>query len=67
MLTNRSLKVALSSSSWLQAMEDEYRALLQNRTWSLTSLPSGAKVVGYKWIFKTSSVRMTRFNDIKHG
>ena len=47
-----SLKVALSSSSWLPAMQDEYRALLQNRTWSLTSLPSGAKVVGCKWIFK---------------
>ena len=40
------LKVALSSSSWLKVMQDEYRALLQNRKWSLTSLPSGAEVVG---------------------
>jgi len=30
-----SLKAALSSSSWLKAMQDEYRALLQNRTWIL--------------------------------
>jgi len=43
---------ALSSPQWLQAMTDEYNALLTNHTWSLTSFPAGAKVVGCKWLFK---------------
>jgi len=47
-----SLKAALSSLTWLQAMQDEYQALLKNKTWSLTSLPSSAKAMGCKWIFK---------------
>jgi len=47
-----SVQEALSSPSWLQAMHDEYMALLRNHTWSLTSLPAGAKTVGCKWIFK---------------
>ena len=33
-------------------MQDEYRALIENRTWTLTPLPSGANIVGCKWIFK---------------
>jgi len=33
-------------------MTDEYTPLLNNHTWSLTSLPEGAKVVGCKWLFK---------------
>ena len=37
---------------WLQAMHDEYNALLRNKTWTLTSLPPGAKPVGCKWLFK---------------
>jgi len=33
-------------------MTDEYDALINNNTWILTSLPSGGKVVGCKWVFK---------------
>jgi len=47
-----SISEALSSPQWLQAMTDEYNALLTNHTWSLTSLPAGAKAVGCKWLFK---------------
>jgi len=43
---------AFASPQWTQAMNDEYRALITNGTWTLTSLPSGANLVGYKWIFK---------------
>jgi len=46
------IKEALASSSWFQAMQQEYHALLQNKTWTLTSLPPGATIVGCKWIFK---------------
>jgi len=47
-----SIVEALSSPPWCQAMTDEYNALLNNNTWSLTSLPEGAKAVGCKWLFK---------------
>ena len=33
-------------------MQSEYDALLQNNTWTLTSLPSNANLVGCKWVFK---------------
>ena len=46
------IKEALASSSWFQAIQQEYHALLQNKTWTLTSLPPGATIVGCKWIFK---------------
>jgi len=43
---------AFASLQWTQAMNDEYRALITNGTWTLTSLPPGANLVGCKWIFK---------------
>lgn len=33
-------------------MMQEYNALIKNRTWKLTSLPPGKKLIGCKWIFK---------------
>jgi len=33
-------------------MQDEYRALINNKTWTLTPLPLGASIIGCKWIFK---------------
>jgi len=33
-------------------MKDEYDALMQKSTWTLTPLPLAANVVGYKWVFK---------------
>jgi len=33
-------------------MNDEYNALLCNKTWTLTPLPLGAEPVGCKWLFK---------------
>ncbi|XP_068475183.1 uncharacterized mitochondrial protein AtMg00820-like [Phaseolus vulgaris] len=47
-----SIKEALSSPPWLQAMTDEYTTLINNHTWSLTYFLAGAKVVGCKWLFK---------------
>ena len=37
---------AMLHSHWLQAMKDEYDALMQNSTWTLTPLPPTANVVG---------------------
>jgi hypothetical protein len=34
-------------------MNNEIDAIEKNNTWELTNLPSGAKTIGLKWIFKT--------------
>ncbi|XP_048485493.1 uncharacterized protein LOC119691901 isoform X3 [Plutella xylostella] len=40
-------------NEWLNAMNEEYQALLQNNTWNLVELPEGKKVIPCKWVFKT--------------
>jgi hypothetical protein len=39
------------SQYWLAAMEDEYKSLVSNHTWSLVELPKGAKVIDTRWVF----------------
>uniref|UniRef100_A0AAG5CSP7 Retrovirus-related Pol polyprotein from transposon TNT 1-94 n=1 Tax=Anopheles atroparvus TaxID=41427 RepID=A0AAG5CSP7_ANOAO len=39
------------SSRWKDAMKSEYDALLENRTWDLTSLPAGRKPLRSKWVY----------------
>jgi hypothetical protein len=38
---------------WRKAMDSEIESIESNNTWSLTTLPDGANVIGVKWIFKT--------------
>jgi len=45
-------KQALTQPHWLHAMKAEYDALMQNNTWTLTTLPPTTNVVGCKWVFK---------------
>ena len=47
-----SVKQALQIPHWYKAMQDEYNALIENNTWSLTELSKGPTPVGCKWIFK---------------
>ena len=37
---------------WKEAIKIELDFILKNQTWELVDLPSGAKPIGYKWIFK---------------
>jgi transposase InsO family protein len=37
---------------WIRAMNDEMKALTENSTWVLTTLPEGRKTIGCKWVFK---------------
>ena len=48
----RSVGQALSSPHWLQAMKDEYNALLKNQTWTLVSPTVSRKPIGCKWVFR---------------
>lgn len=46
---------ALSSNArdyWLEAMQEEYKALIQNKTWNLIERPSNQKVIDNKRVFK---------------
>ena len=36
----KSVKRALESSEWFAAMQEEYTALMRNRTWDLVPLPA---------------------------
>ena len=40
------------SAGWKEAMDEELKALKDNGTWELTSLPAGKKTVKCRWIFK---------------
>ena len=40
------------SIKWELAMEDEIKSLQKNKTWSLTKLPEGKKVLQNKWVYR---------------
>jgi hypothetical protein len=49
----KSMKSALQSLHWQQAMRDELHALHQNKTWSLVPRQADMNIVGSRWVFKT--------------
>lgn len=49
----RSYEEARGKKEWEQAMEEEYDALVKNKTWELVQLPKGKNVIGFKWVYKT--------------
>ncbi|GJT46623.1 retrovirus-related pol polyprotein from transposon TNT 1-94 [Tanacetum coccineum] len=48
-----SFKEAVLDPEWCVAMDIELKALDDNGTWELTSLPAGKKAIGSHWIYKT--------------
>lgn len=44
---------AVKHSVWRKAMDLEIKAIERNDTWELTFLPTDAKKIGVKWVFKT--------------
>ncbi|XP_074317900.1 uncharacterized protein LOC141653934 [Silene latifolia] len=43
---------ASQDSRWVDAMNKELKALDENQTWELTSLPTGHKPIGSRWVYK---------------
>lgn len=37
---------------WIEAMDSEYQALMENKTWTMTMLPAGRKALKNKWVYK---------------
>lgn len=42
----------MATPHWLQAMKEEYKALIDNKTWNLVPAKQNMNVIGTKWIFK---------------
>ena len=38
---------------WIEAMNEEYKSMQDNKVWELVPLPEGVKPIDCKWIFKT--------------
>lgn len=51
--TPTSIKEALESKIWKEAMKSEMDALKKNETWEKCVLPPGKKTVGCRWVFNT--------------
>ncbi|KAL2243469.1 UNVERIFIED_CONTAM: Retrovirus-related Pol polyprotein from transposon RE1 [Sesamum indicum] len=49
----KSFSDAVQHQEWREAMDAEIRALEQNHIETVTSLPSGKRAIGCKWVFKT--------------
>ena len=43
---------AAKDLNWAKATEEEFNSLIENNTWSLTTLPPGRKAIGSKWVYK---------------
>lgn len=46
------LKEALGDSRWKKAMDEEYAALMENKTWHLVPLMKGSNIIDCKWVYK---------------
>jgi histone deacetylase 1/2 len=46
------LQVALSNKNWKQAMDDEYKALIENKTWHLVPHKKGNNLIDCKWVYR---------------
>jgi hypothetical protein len=47
----QNLTDALSDANWQQAMEEEYNALIQNKTWHLVPPVSNKNLIDCKWVY----------------
>lgn len=60
-----SFQEAIRHQSWKQAMDAEIQSIERNHTWSLTTLPVGAKAIGVKWIYKTKLNELGEIDKFK--
>lgn len=43
---------AIKDNEWNKVMKRELKSIEKNKTWRLTELSAGQKVIGLKWVFK---------------
>ena len=49
----KGFKSTAKNPAWLTAMDEEFNALQNNRTWILVPRPTNTNIVGSKWVFRT--------------
>jgi len=49
--SHETFEEAMLNEHWKMVVYDEIKALQNNNTWELTTLPDGKKTVGCKWLF----------------
>ena len=47
---NQAVK-SVETQRWREAMEKEYKSLMETKTWELVEFPAGVNVVGTKWVY----------------
>ncbi|GJZ05414.1 putative ribonuclease H-like domain-containing protein [Tanacetum coccineum] len=50
--TIEKVKEALEDGSWVEAMQEELLQFKLQQVWVLVDLPTGAKVIGTKWVYR---------------
>ena len=60
-----SFQEAIRHQSWKQAMDAEIQSIERNHTWSLTTLPVGAKAIGVNWIYNTKLNELGEIDKFK--
>jgi hypothetical protein len=45
------LQIALENKHWKHAMNDEYKALVDNKTWNLVPHKQGINLIDCKWVY----------------
>lgn len=43
---------AIKDKRWIEGMQTDIKAIEDNKTWELVSLPQGKKAIGCKWVYK---------------
>lgn len=51
----KSAKSAITVPQWKEAMSVEYKALMENQTWTLVPRQSSDNVISKKWVFKVKA------------
>jgi hypothetical protein len=47
------LAEALDDENWCNAMNEEYKALMENKTWHLVPPCSNKNLIDCKWVYRT--------------
>lgn len=60
-----SVDQALGDPKWSKAMQDEYDALLRNKTWHLVPPSKGNNIIDCKWVYKMKKKQMGEIDRYK--
>ena len=57
---------ALDDPKWKKAMDEEYSALMRNKTWHLVPNQKGKNIIDCKWVYRIKKRQMAPLTGTKH-